>query len=64
MKNEPVLDQMESRGLGGNHHVGRHTGKYHSMTIRQLLSDPTLQDLREASDAVEAVCQLLDGTKK
>ena len=62
MRNEPILDQMVTTGNGGCHHAGRHTGKYHTMTVNELLRDPTLQDLREASDVVEAICQRFDGT--
>jgi hypothetical protein len=61
MKSELVLDQMVTTGVGGCHHSGRHTGKYFRMDLHALLSDPVIQDLREASDAVEALCQVVEG---
>lgn len=53
---------MTSNPHGGDKHPGRHTGKYANMDKNQILSDRTVQELRETSDAVESLCQRLEGT--
>ena len=60
MRAEPVLDQMHTTGNGGCHHAGRRT-KYVNMTVHELLSQREVEDLREASDAVEELAQRLAG---
>lgn len=53
---------LGTSGQGGCHHAGRHT-PYNTLKTRELLDHPQVISMREQSDAVEELCQRLEGRR-